>query len=1016
MLSNTKKAAGNLPSAVVRPIQAVATAPATADEGDPAVASPRLPTISQRGKRGPFSASAAPNPQNHPLAPTFRQLGAQDDDDAADDDDVKPTSPVVIVPSSKISQTTAQSMADEMRYIESLAAQTAAANAAKRMTTPASEVSNFAASSGFHGDVIRFNSGDDSSSSSSSSTSPASESGPTKRGRTQDQAESTRTKKKPRGGGGGTEARRRKEIDAHFDAAGDDDDDGDEKEVESDDDDDDDEEEIELPDEDDAGEEESSTSSSSSSGQLGGMKSRAAGVAKYHASEGFGGGAMSAGDHFPSMAKKPTAAAAAAVPPVEATLNTNETSSASAGARYRYSNVVYQYYLDPTSGIQHTLLTVMDVMTIAGPCAVFGLLGETTLGGFYLARRCVQLHHSSSAATLVPVKKLSDRRTARTDEIDSEQNKVSSEVGEDDDDDEGGGPLATNNKSMKIPTRSEISWTWVHATIRDIVGRLSSCPSVVLVAHRPTEGQPATRTFFLNNSNNESNAKKKGGKRDAASVSGSNKRVEGVQVLQLPTFIRKLNPTIDATLQAHVIPGIVKHKTSVVCAVGSTGVGKSTLCRYLCNALLSQHGVAYLLDLDVGQGEFAPSGCITISRIDKLLEKPNDVESVTVLNKFFVGGSRLRCPVIFCRAIAAACHAAESLRPLVVNTHGWTDGSGRRATIEALRRIATSGSSSPSPVDVIHLIHHFEERWVRSDVVFDPANGLGRGSYIAHLSPPALTLAMPSDVEGHTGASGSSNSPISPLAARRGLNVHFGHVPHLTPACARHHQQQGSSGDGPAAGQQQRSRRSTWTTYFRRIFSSSISSPASDVTRKSAISTRLTVPLQAVPFIMMDAEEAVVEGLTGMSTIRSTTVPQSRAADDDDDEGVDGRRDDAKMAAKLLPTRASVIGAVIGHCIVGITFSEAFACVSGGDAPRLLSLGGSGIEAVDVFVFAVVHSSPSEIARTGHVVLDVPMPPSVVSAALKAHHGKASLVVSSDGQHDAGDALRKVAAVSHPVK
>uniref|UniRef100_A0A183BLC1 Polynucleotide 5'-hydroxyl-kinase NOL9 n=1 Tax=Globodera pallida TaxID=36090 RepID=A0A183BLC1_GLOPA len=55
----------------------------------------------------------------------------------------------------------------------------------------------------------------------------------------------------------------------------------------------------------------------------------------------------------------------------------------------------------------------------------------------------------------------------------------------------------------------------------------------------------------------------------------------------------------------------------VIPIIGNKGVGKSTMCRYLLNSLNSRR--VFLLDLDVGQSELSPPGCVSLFETNKPL-------------------------------------------------------------------------------------------------------------------------------------------------------------------------------------------------------------------------------------------------------------------------------------------------------------------------------------------------------------------------------------------------------------
>ncbi|CAM9271585.1 unnamed protein product [Choristocarpus tenellus] len=152
--------------------------------------------------------------------------------------------------------------------------------------------------------------------------------------------------------------------------------------------------------------------------------------------------------------------------------------------------------------------------------------------------------------------------------------------------------------------------------------------------------------------------------------------------------------------------------TSVL-VCGAKGVGKSTLCRYLINRLLSRHPKVAYLDCDPGQPEFTPPGMVSFH----LLESPVFGPSHTALRRpelgYFIGATSPKpCPLLFSAAVRAlvdhakACsqsaglkttlptHEVEGLEddtvrfegalaycssspiPLVINTDGWVKGLG----------------------------------------------------------------------------------------------------------------------------------------------------------------------------------------------------------------------------------------------------------------------------------------------------------------------------------------------------
>lgn len=162
----------------------------------------------------------------------------------------------------------------------------------------------------------------------------------------------------------------------------------------------------------------------------------------------------------------------------------------------------------------------------------------------------------------------------------------------------------------------------------------------------------------------------------------------------------------------------------LVCMVGSSGTGKSTLCRYLVNAWLSvskssRRGVGWL-ELDLGQPEFGVPGEIGLYRITQPVFAPrvcagaappsHSLHGVEAVQTFFLGHATPSCPLTVAKALSSLCALVEQLQscestclPIVVNTHGWVLDTGRRSTMECLRRL--------TPSHIVHLLRDGEPCW-----------------------------------------------------------------------------------------------------------------------------------------------------------------------------------------------------------------------------------------------------------------------------------------------------------------
>ena len=190
-------------------------------------------------------------------------------------------------------------------------------------------------------------------------------------------------------------------------------------------------------------------------------------------------------------------------------------------------------------------------------------------------------------------------------------------------------------------------------------------------------------------------------------------------------------PAWDAAAGA-LVEACRGHVVPTVFVSGPTGSGKSTLARFLANALLSSQarepGVAFL-DLDLGQPEHTPPGCLSLSLVKAPLlspphyrthhclplealgagapptaaaraaaapvpwssaSPPSAPPTTTVLAMRYLGSASPRDdPAAFVAAAAALLQVYRRTLacagvPLVVNSHGWTKGLGYEVLQEFL--------------------------------------------------------------------------------------------------------------------------------------------------------------------------------------------------------------------------------------------------------------------------------------------------------------------------------------------
>ncbi|KAK3031750.1 hypothetical protein RJ639_036630, partial [Escallonia herrerae] len=136
---------------------------------------------------------------------------------------------------------------------------------------------------------------------------------------------------------------------------------------------------------------------------------------------------------------------------------------------------------------------------------------------------------------------------------------------------------------------------------------------------------------------------------------------------------------------------------------GAKNSGKTTFSRYLLNILLPRYKRVAYLDTDVGQTEFTPPGCLSLTVLDKLTSDLTIPCVKTPERCFFFGDiSSKRDPKMYLSFIFALydhyrkeyCMLDKNNSPsgtglpLVINTPGWVKGIGYDILVDMLKYIA----------------------------------------------------------------------------------------------------------------------------------------------------------------------------------------------------------------------------------------------------------------------------------------------------------------------------------------
>ncbi|EFP08094.1 CRE-NOL-9 protein, partial [Caenorhabditis remanei] len=117
-------------------------------------------------------------------------------------------------------------------------------------------------------------------------------------------------------------------------------------------------------------------------------------------------------------------------------------------------------------------------------------------------------------------------------------------------------------------------------------------------------------------------------------------------------------------------------KTSIL-PIGHKGAGKSNLMRNLVNRCLSNgYDHVYVLDCDIGQSEFTPSGCLSLTKVTSpILDKPYGHQKKTFENSYFYGDNTVtKLPLyldIFERLFNKFKLISEPGSVCIINSMGW---------------------------------------------------------------------------------------------------------------------------------------------------------------------------------------------------------------------------------------------------------------------------------------------------------------------------------------------------------
>lgn len=188
---------------------------------------------------------------------------------------------------------------------------------------------------------------------------------------------------------------------------------------------------------------------------------------------------------------------------------------------------------------------------------------------------------------------------------------------------------------------------------------------------------------------------------------------------------KSVESVITKCIQSETAPRLV------LC--GGTGVGKSTLLRYLVNKALNVHEKVLVLDFDPGQSEFTVMGCVSAVVVDKPVFGPNFCHLQNPAYSLYLGEIAINsCITEYLTYVQKVINFYKSndevsALPCIVNTMGYSKGLGVK--------LISSVICAVSPTDVVQINSKYRdcnfpsaltEKYVSSENVLLPEIKLER--------------------------------------------------------------------------------------------------------------------------------------------------------------------------------------------------------------------------------------------------------------------------------------------------
>ncbi|XP_078414103.1 polynucleotide 5'-hydroxyl-kinase NOL9-like isoform X1 [Cetorhinus maximus] len=127
----------------------------------------------------------------------------------------------------------------------------------------------------------------------------------------------------------------------------------------------------------------------------------------------------------------------------------------------------------------------------------------------------------------------------------------------------------------------------------------------------------------------------------------------------------------------------------IILVCGRKNIGKSTFNRYLLNSLLNHVPCVEFLELDLGQTEFSPPGCMALHLVTEPVLSPPYMHQCEPHKMVYYGD--VSCERDLDRYVETAKYLYAGYKkesPLVINTMGWIKGFGLSILVDLIRLLA----------------------------------------------------------------------------------------------------------------------------------------------------------------------------------------------------------------------------------------------------------------------------------------------------------------------------------------